>query len=69
MRVNEERHVIEDHGQELRLFEEGGKWEVWLNGGADDDDGICLAISATREEVITDAGECLDAIAGKLLSL
>lgn len=54
---NEEHHPIGQTGQPaLHIFgDEDDGYEVWINTGVCDFDGICVGCGATRQEAIADA--------------
>jgi hypothetical protein len=58
---NQERIGFVLGGQpELHIFEDAGEWEVWLNTGVSDFDGLCIAAEADRAKALGEAQRVLE---------
>lgn len=61
---NQEHLAVVGHDNELHVFSDaqGDDWVVWLNTGTSDFDGLVLGVGASRQEAVTKAVACVEAI-------
>lgn len=54
---------------ELHLFEDSGRFEVWLDTEAAERDGLCIGVASTRDEALASAAADLEIALSELQDL